>query len=549
MKNLSFVLFILAFTFSSCHQIQEVDLIVHSGNIYSVDSTFSMQQAMAIKDGKIVAIGNNESILKHFWANEKTDLNDAFVYPGFIDAHSHFISYGLSKVTRADLSETSSFEEVIERLKLFDQKYPSSWLIGRGWDQNDWANQTFPTKEKLDEIWPSKPVYLTRIDGHAALVNSKALELAGIDKNTQINGGEIILKNGVPTGVLLDNAMDVVREVMPETSAQIKTKAIEIAEKDCFAVGLTSVCDAGLEANDIDLIQHLHKTQRLKMRIYAMLTPTEETLDRVLRNGPVIKDKLSVRSIKLYADGALGSRGACLIHDYHDRPNWRGMILSPMDYYDTLCQLADKYNYQVNTHAIGDSANRIMLKLYSKYLKKGDNKRWRIEHAQVVHPDDFHYFGDYEIVPSVQPTHATSDMYWADERLGPERIKSAYAFEELRKENNWIPLGTDFPIEKIDPLLTYYAAVVRKDLDKYPDNGFQMENALSREDALRGITIWAAKSAFEENKKGSLEKGKFADFVVLGKDILKVNGNDIPDVRILKTYIDGELVYINPNTQ
>lgn len=549
MKNLSFVLFILAFTFSSCHQIQEVDLIVHSGNIYSVDSTFSMQQAMAIKDGKIVAIGNNESILKHFWANEKTDLNDAFVYPGFIDAHSHFISYGLSKVTRADLSETSSFEEVIERLKLFDQKYPSSWLIGRGWDQNDWANQTFPTKEKLDEIWPSKPVYLTRIDGHAALVNSKALELAGIDKNTQINGGEIILKNGVPTGVLLDNAMDVVREVMPETSAQIKTKAIEIAEKDCFAVGLTSVCDAGLEANDIDLIQHLHKTQRLKMRIYAMLTPTEETLDRVLRNGPVIKDKLSVRSIKLYADGALGSRGACLIHDYHDRPNWRGMILSPMDYYDTLCQLADKYNYQVNTHAIGDSANRIMLKLYSKYLKKGDNKRWRIEHAQVVHPDDFHYFGDYEIVPSVQPTHATSDMYWADERLGPERIKSAYAFEELRKENNWIPLGTDFPIEKIDPLLTYYAAVVRKDLDKYPDNGFQMENALSREDALRGITIWAAKSAFEENKKGSLEKGKFADFVVLEKDILKVNGNDIPDVRILKTYIDGELVYINPNTQ
>lgn len=546
MRNLA-ILLILLVSISSCKKMQEVDLIIHNGTIYSVDPSFSIYESMAVKDGKIVEIGSNERISNQYWAKEKTDLNNAFVYPGFIDAHSHFIGYGLGKVIRADLTGTKSYDEVIERLTQFEKDYPAKWLIGRGWDQNDWDNKEFPTKKKLDKIWPDKPIYLTRIDGHAALINSKALELAGITERTIVEGGEIVKINGKPSGVLLDNAMDLVRKIMPGTSTQVKSKAIEIAEQDCFSVGLTSVCDAGLEVHDIELLKHLHETDKLKMRVYAMLTPTEETLDKVMKKGQIITDRLSVRSIKMYADGALGSRGACLIHDYHDRPNWRGMILSPIAYYDTLCQMADKYNYQVNTHAIGDSANRIVLQLYSKYLNKENDKRWRIEHAQVVHPDDFHYFGDYNIVPSVQPTHATSDMYWADERLGPDRIKSAYALEELKQENNWIPLGTDFPIEKIDPLLTYYAAVVRKDLENYPKEGFQMENALSREDALKGITIWAAKSAFEEDKKGSLEKGKFADFVVLEKDILKVEGTEIPFVSILKTFIDGEMVYINPN--
>jgi hypothetical protein len=476
-------------------------------------------------------------------------LKNKFVYPGFIDAHSHFISYGLSKVIRADLTGTTSFDEIIERLKKFETEYPAEWLVGRGWDQNDWENNSFPTKEKLDELWPNKAVYLTRIDGHAALLNSKALELSGISGETKIDGGEIVLEEGEPTGVILDNAMEVVRAVMPETSSLIKTKAIEIAEKDCFAAGLTSVCDAGLEAQDIELLRCLQEESKLKMRVYAMLTPTPETLEKILKKGQIITDHLSVRSIKLYADGALGSRGACLIHDYHDRPNWKGMILSPTAYYDSLCKLANKYDYQVNTHAIGDSANRIMLQLYSKYLEENNDKRWRIEHAQVVHPDDFHYFGDYNIVPSVQPTHATSDMYWADERLGPERIKSAYAYEELRKQNSWIPLGTDFPIESIDPLLTYYAAVVRRDLKDYPDSGFQMENALSRTNALKGITIWAAKAAFEESKKGSLEAGKFADFVVLNKDLMHVQDKEIPQLQILRTYIDGQQVYMNSKIQ
>lgn len=548
MKNQIYIFFLIIII-SSCTSIKEVDLIVHNGHIYSVDSSFSTYEAMAIKEGKIVGLGSNEHINKYYWANEKLDLNEGYVYPGFIDAHSHFLGYGLGKVMRANLTGTSSFQEVVDKLKQFEKDYPSNWLIGRGWDQNDWENKDFPTKKELDKIWPNKPVYLTRIDGHAALVNSKALELAKINKNTRIDGGEIILEKDEPTGILLDNAMEVVGRIMPKANNDIKTKALKIAEKDCFSVGLTSVCDAGLEAQDIELIQNLQEKNQIKMRVYAMLTPTEETLDKIMKNGQIITDHLTVRSIKLYADGALGSRGACLLHDYHDRPHWRGMMLSSTAYFDTLCTLADQYNYQVNTHAIGDSANRMMLKLYSKYLDKNNDKRWRIEHAQVVHPDDFHFFGDYHIVPSVQPTHATSDMYWADERLGPGRIKSAYAYEELKKENGWIPLGTDFPIEKIDPLLTYYAAVIRKDLNNYPENGFQMENALSREDALRGITIWAAKAAFEENLKGSLEKGKFADFVVLDQDLLNAPGNVIPYIQILRTYLDGNVVYINPKIQ
>lgn len=528
---------------------KEVDLIVYNATIYAVDSSFNIYEAMAIKNGKIEALGSSEQINANYWAEQKTNLNHSFVYPGFIDAHSHFISYGLSKVVRADLSGTKSFDEIITRLKKFEIDYPTEWLIGRGWDQNDWEDTNFPNKQKLDELWPDKAVYLTRIDGHAALANSKALQLAGIQSSTKVEGGEIILENAEPSGVLLDNAMDLVRKVMPENSIEIKTKAIEIAQKDCLSVGLTSVCDAGLEANDIELLMQLQDQNKLKMRIYAMLTPTEETLEKIMKSGRILTDRLSVRSVKLYADGALGSRGACLIHDYHDRPNWKGMILSPTAYYDSLCSMADQYDFQVNTHAIGDSANRMMLQLYSKFLNKNNDKRWRIEHAQVVHPDDFHYFGDFSIIPSVQPTHATSDMYWADERLGPDRIKSAYAYEELRKENSWIPLGTDFPIEKIDPLLTYYAAVVRKDLDEYPKDGFQTENALSRENALRGITIWAAKAAFEEQQKGSLEPGKFADFVVLDKDLMSAADSDIPYIQILRTFIGGEELFQLPLRQ
>jgi len=520
-----------------------VDYIIYNAKIYTVDSSFSIVESMAIKDGRILATGTNSLITRLYSSNHSKNMQGKVIFPGFIDAHSHFISYGEGLVSRADLVGTNSFDEIIIRLKEFEQEYQDKWLIGRGWDQNDWEIKVFPTKEKLDELWPDKPVYLTRIDGHAALVNSKALILAGITKNTKILGGEIILKNGKPSGVLVDNAMDLVRNLMPSISKDLKRKAIALAEKECFSKGLTTVCDAGIEFKEVQLLDEMQKNDELKIRIYAMLTPTKENLEKMITKGPFKTDRLNVRSIKLYADGALGSRGACLIHEYHDKPNWKGMMLSSQAYYDSLCLLAEKYGYQVNTHAIGDSANRVMLHIYAKYLKGKNDKRWRIEHAQLVHPKDFSLFGKYSIIPSVQPTHATSDMYWADERLGEERVKYAYAYEKLRQELGWIPLGTDFPIEKIDPLLTFYAAVVRKDLNDYPAGGFQMENALSRENALKGITIWAAKSAFEEHEKGSLEMGKLADFVVLNQDIMEVADILIPQTKVLKCFVNGEEVF------
>ena len=542
MRNIFIMIFLLSIL-GACKTPKEADLIIYNAHIYTVDSSFSVAKSMAVKDGKIVSVGSNEDIQAKFIAENRMNLNGSFVYPGFIDAHSHFISYGESMVSKANLVGTKSFDEILTRLQEFESNFSAEWLNGRGWDQNDWEVQVFPSKEKLDELWPDKPVYLTRIDGHAALVNSKALAMAGITAKTKIDGGEIILKNGEPTGVLVDNAMDLVRVLIPNIDKELKRKAILLAQKNCFEKGLTTVCDAGLEYAEVQLLNQMQKSNEVKMRVYAMLTPTAENLEKMLPAGPYKTDKLNVRSIKLYADGALGSRGACLIHEYHDKPHWKGMMLSHQAYYDSLCALAYDNGFQVNTHAIGDSANRVMLETYARFLKGKNDKRWRIEHAQVLHPDDFQMFGRYSIIPSVQPTHATSDMYWADERLGEERIKWAYAYDKLRLQNAWLPLGTDFPIEKIDPILTFYAAVVRQDIAHYPAGGFQMENALSREDALRGITIWAAKSAFEEQEKGSLEVGKFADFVILNQDMMQVADSEIPQIKVRMCFVDGIMVF------
>ena len=522
----------------------KADLIIHNAKVYTVDDDFSIQEAFAIKDGKFIAVGSNEYILKSFLSENKVDAGGKAIYPGFIDAHCHFFGYGYNLLKRANLVGTNSFEEVIDRIKEHYYKYPSEWIEGRGWDQNDWVLKKFPTKELLDQAFPDIPVYLTRIDGHAAIANSIAIERAGISEDTKISGGEIIVIDGKLSGVLIDNAMNLVSDIIPAPDNEFIRNALSTAEKDCFAVGLTSVVDAGLGRDTVIMIDEMHKDGSLKMRINAMLSPSKNNFNYFVEKGPYITDRLTVRSIKLYADGALGSRGAKLIEPYSDDPDNNGLLIEKPGFYRKVCKMAIDNGYQVNTHAIGDSANRMLLNIYGEFLKGKNDLRWRIEHAQVINENDFDLFNKYSIIPSVQPTHATSDMYWAEDRLGPERIKGAYAYKQLLAENDWLPLGTDFPVENINPLYTFYAAVSRRDLNGWPINGFQIENVLTREEALKGMTIWAAKASFEENKKGSIEPGKLADFVVLDKDIFNVEIDSVPHIKVSATYINGENVLI-----
>lgn len=525
---------------------KKVNLIVYSTNIYTVDSNNTIAQAMAVRDGKIIAIGSNDDIFDNYTAEEVYNGLNKAVYPGFIDGHCHFYGYGMNLMRSVDLVGTGSYDDILDRLKKHDTAYNPEWIIGRGWDQNDWVDKSWPTREKLDAAFPDKPVVLTRIDGHAALANSAALEIAGITGKSVFEGGDVLKdKMGQATGVLIDKAGDYMEEFIPEPSREDKINALLAAQQNCFAVGLTSVADAGLRLDTIRLIDSLHKAGSLKMKIYAMLTPDTQVLEEFMLNGPMITDKLVVRSVKLYADGALGSRGALLSEPYSDESGNKGLMMKKPEFYRMVCGKALQNGFQVNTHTIGDAGARIMLDIYAEYLKDKNDKRWRIEHAQIIHPEDLDKFAQYSIIPSIQATHATSDMYWADERLGPERIKWAYAFKDLLNQNGWLINGTDFPIENINPLYTFYASVARKDLEGYPEDGFQMENAMSREEALKSMTIWAAMGSFEEDKKGSLEVGKDADFVILDKDIMKIDENEIPDVRVVRTYLNGEEVYHN----
>lgn len=542
MKRLVLFL-ILILVMSSCGLKEKADLIIHNGLVYSVNENSEIFQSFAVRDEKIIAIGSDDEILGHFMSYNTVDANGKPVYPGFIDAHCHFYGYAMDQIRSADLTGTLSFEEVIERIQKHDEEFPSEWIEGRGWDQNDWNLKEFPTKELLDIVFPDKPVFLTRIDGHAALVNSSALKQAGITGQTKIFGGEIQLKNGEPTGILIDNAIEIVSKIIPAPSLDLQRKALQAAERNCFAVGLTSVQDAGLGKDTIDLIDKMQQEGSLNMRIYAMITPTEAGLNSYLKKGVYSTGYLTVRSVKLYVDGALGSRGAKMLEPYSDDPANSGLFMFQPEFYQKICVLALENGFQVNTHAIGDEGNRFVLNLYSEFLKGKNDLRWRIEHAQVIRQEDFNLFGEFSVIPSVQPTHATSDMYWAEDRIGSDRIKGAYAYKNLLSQNGWLPLGTDFPVERINPLNTFYAAVARKDLNGQPEGGFQIENALTRDEALRGMTIWAAKAAFEENMKGSLEPGKFADFVILDRDIMVIRIDSVPSVKVLSTWSGGQKVY------
>ncbi|MCZ4225447.1 amidohydrolase [Pedobacter rhodius] len=540
MKSFIYAVIITIFL-SSCGK-EKADVIVYNAKVYTVNSKFDIVEAFAVKDGKILALGKSDEIRNKYSAAEEVDAAGKAVYPGFIDAHAHFFGYGQSLQT-ADLRETKSWEEVIQRLTDFAKTHPDGWLIGNGWDQNDWANKAFPTNEKLTELFPNRPVFLNRIDGHAAIANQKAFDDAGIKAEQKLTGGDMLTKNGKLTGVLIDNAVGLVESKIPSPDAKLAEKILTDAQRNCFAAGLTTIDDCGLGFEAVDFIEKLQKENKLKMRLYVMLSDAEQNYNYLFKRGAIKTDRLNVRAFKVYADGALGSRGACLLKPYTDMPEKSGFLLSDVKHYEDVAAKIEAHNFQMCTHAIGDSANRVMLNIYNKVLKGKNDKRWRIEHAQVVNSNDFDLFGKASIIPSVQPTHATSDMYWAGQRLGAQRLKDAYAYKQLLKQNGWIPLGTDFPVENINPLLTFYAATVREDAKGFPKGGFQMENALTPEEAIKGMTIWGAKANFEEKEKGSLEIGKLADFVMLNNDILKSTPQHLLKTKVLKTYLNGEKVY------
>lgn len=518
------------------------DLIITNAKIYTVNAKFDIAESMAISNGKILAVGKNKNILKKYQSQNIQNLQGKSIFPGFIDAHCHFTGYATDK-WKCELWGTKSWEEIIQKLTDYSKNAPMEWLYGRSWDQNDWPVKEFPNKAKLDELFPNRPVYLKRVDGHAAIANQKALDIAGITTNTKINGGEIEVKNGKLTGILVDNAMLLVEKYIPEISDEMAIQYFEDLQKTCFSYGLTSLHDCGISAHTFSLLEKAQDQNALKMKIFALLEDNPTTYDEWIKKGRFTKGYITFGGYKVYSDGALGSRGACLIHDYSDKKNWKGFLLSDQKHFENLAKKLKESDLQMCTHAIGDSANRTILNIYGDVLGIKNDRRWRIEHAQIVDKNDFDLFGKYSIIPSVQPTHATSDMYWAEERLGKGRLKYAYAYEDLLKQNGWLPLGTDFPVEEINPIKTFFAAVARKDAKNFPANGFQKENALTREQALRGMTIWAAKSAFQEKELGSLEAGKSADFVVLNQDLMKVDENKILETKVLETYSSGKKVH------
>lgn len=523
----------------SCNN-YDADLIIHNAKVYTVNEDFDVVSAVVVKEGKIIDVGE-EKLVKKYNAAAVLDLKGLPVYPGFIDAHCHFYQLGMTE-EQVDLRGVESLDKLVERIKTHQAKYNDAVILGRGWDQNLWANKVFPTKDILDQAFPGKLVILERVDGHAAYVSSAVLEKAKITADTKVDGGEVILVDGVPSGVLVDKASDLAYAILPAPSVEKSIRGLKKAEEIAFKNGLTTVDDAGLNRDILELIDSLHKSKDLKIRVYGMISNTQENLEYYLDKGITQSDRLTIRSVKVYADGALGSRGAALKEPYHDAKGNKGLFLTTPKEIERLAYLLADKGFQMNTHAIGDAANQVVLDAYKKALAIKEDPRWRVEHAQVVEKQDLEKFGP-KVIPSVQPTHATSDMEWADERLGEERVKTAYTFKELLDWSGKLALGTDFPVEQVNPLNTFYAAVARRNNEGRPIGGYQMDNALSRSEALKGMTIWAAFANFEDDQKGSIEVGKVADLVLLTEDIMTINESAILSAEVLATLVDGNIVY------
>ena len=524
----------------------QVDLVLHNGTILTLDEMGAEVQAVAVHRGRVVEVGAERAILNKYAGDREVDLRGAVLLPGLMDAHAHFVGFAKSLAT-ADLNGTASLGEVLSRTQLQAQRQPTGWVLGRGWDQNDWASSEFPDRLKgLDAMFPDRPVLLERVDGHAVWANAVALDLAGFDRDTRIFGGELLVgEGGALTGVLVDGAADSLQSYVPDLdSLQLASLLIE-AGRQVVAVGLTHITDAGLGPEEVEALLAVQASGELPLRFSVMVSDSPEALDFFLPKGPRIDTAgmLDVRSVKFYMDGALGSRGAALLSPYNDRSESQGTFLQDEADYRAKVERVKASGFQVATHCIGDAAVRRVLGHYGEVLGGINDLRWRVEHAQVVHRDDVDAFSKYTVIPSIQPTHATSDMYWAGQRLGRNRVRRAYIYSTLQNQLGWLPLGTDFPVEGIAPLRTFYAAVVRKDVEGWPEGGFQVEEALSRESALRGMTNWAALACFREKDLGQISPGFRADFTVVDRNPLKVAEDDLLETRILQTWINGQRVH------
>lgn len=534
------LLAILATLFSSCMKAHHVDLVVHNAVIHSLDESMATYEAMAIKDGKIVELGPERQILNKYSSDEAYDAGGKNIYPGLTDAHVHLL-YAAKQRMGVDLTSCNSFAQLLMDVEMYQQRRPQKIIVGFGWNESFWRDNSMPTNAKLNEIFPTTPVCLYRNDGHTALVNEALLKLANITTETTVADGEIHKVDGKLTGILTDGAMHLVQEKLPKFSLnELKEKVIEI-QNELLMYGITNVHDAGLEADEVKMYKELIDKKRFKLNFYGMLLPTEENIQFAKKNKVYEYKNMTIRSFKVFVDGSLGSWGAYLKQPYSDKVTTSGYPTITKEKLDELVQLCSSIGYQLNAHAIGDAAVKMVLDAYQPIAKLNPDHRWRIEHCQVVDPSDLKLFLELGVIPSVQPTQALSDYPFAETRLGKERLKTAYAYKSLLNQTGILLLGTDFPIESMDPFKTLYAACVRKNEKDLPEQGFLPLEALELNDFMKGSTIWPAIGSFQEQRIGSLEVGKDATFAVFESKI-NVPHNFVNNFSLL-TYIKGEKVY------
>jgi predicted amidohydrolase YtcJ len=532
------------------------DLIVTNARVYTADDAQPIAESFAVRDGRIVFVGSAREAATLKGANTRTfDAAGKTVVPGLVDAHAHLGGIAQS-LRNVDLTGTNSYDEVIARVVERAKTMPQgAWIQGRGWDQNDWPDTQFPTHEKLSAALPDNPVVLTRVDGHAMLVNAAAMKAASITVETHDPDGGRLLRdaNQNPTGVLIDNAQAFASRSVPAPKPEEVRAAVKDAVAELHRWGLTGMHDAGAGREMIELYESMAKDGELELRLDAMIGDDSLALAHFFAMGPrsaLHGGRLWVRSVKLYADGALGSRGAALLAPYTDDPNNTGLLVSPPVHIREVADRALKAGFQVNTHAIGDRGNRIVLDAYEAALTANPTRdhRFRVEHAQIIAPEDIPRFAKLGVIPSMQASHQTSDMYWADKRLGQTRLLGAYAWRALLESGVIIPNGSDAPVEQINPLISFHAAVARQDAKNWPAGGWFPEQKMNREEGLRSMTLWPAFAAFQEKDLGSITAGKFADFVVLDQDIMRVPQELILNTNVLNTFVGGKEVYTRKST-